>query len=260
MLNIQTLVPLLLTVIPAQATDNPAGQFFAEILGQLDRIGVDVAYMATDIENNIKGYVDDVVLRAEQNVLGKLEETRRAILGEFYEGGPDETGGKTYVTSTVETPAERTTIPTTSTTTTTTPTTSTTTPSTTTTTTKKPLTYEEKGIRLIGSGNSGRIEIYYGGTWGTLCRSFMNPLSYDFAHKKRYISRVACNQLGLPHNNAQVIDSGFPTGNMYAIPTLKFSDIYCFGAEAKLQDCQMSYLGRNQPPCGNSLDIGVLCQ
>jgi len=43
-------------------------------------------------------------------------------------------------------------------------------------------------VRLVGgtSSNEGRLEVYYNGTWGTVCDDFFSDVD----------TRVACNSLG----------------------------------------------------------------
>ena len=46
---------------------------------------------------------------------------------------------------------------------------------------------EQSGdLRLVGTSSSGRLEIYYSGTWGTICDDGFGPTE----------ALVACRQLG----------------------------------------------------------------
>uniref|UniRef100_A0A8P4G986 SRCR domain-containing protein n=1 Tax=Dicentrarchus labrax TaxID=13489 RepID=A0A8P4G986_DICLA len=101
-------------------------------------------------------------------------------------------------------------------------------------------------IRLAGSGStrcSGRVEIYYNNTWGTVCDD-----SWDLNDAK-----VVCRQLGCgPVLSApQSAHFGRGTGPIW------LDNLGCSGSERSLFKC--SHQGFGTHNCGHSEDAGVVC-
>ncbi|XP_051874631.1 deleted in malignant brain tumors 1 protein-like [Pristis pectinata] len=100
-------------------------------------------------------------------------------------------------------------------------------------------------LRLVaGFDNcSGRVEVFFGGTWGTLCDDSWD--SQDAA--------VVCKQLNCGY---PVLASG---GRMFAQGngTIWMDEVKCKGSEFFLWDCQFSAMGRHD--CGYKEDVGVIC-
>ncbi|XP_072112999.1 scavenger receptor cysteine-rich domain-containing protein DMBT1-like [Mobula birostris] len=100
-------------------------------------------------------------------------------------------------------------------------------------------------LRLVaGFDNcSGRIEVFFSGTWGTVCDD-----SWD-----RHDAAVVCRQLNC---GDPVLASGgmlFPLGN----GTIWMDEVKCKGSENFLSDCQISTLHRHD--CGRKETVGVIC-
>ncbi|CAB4000670.1 deleted in malignant brain tumors 1 -like, partial [Paramuricea clavata] len=100
-------------------------------------------------------------------------------------------------------------------------------------------------VRLVGgSHNAGRVEVYYNGTWGTVCDD-----NWDIND-----ARVVCRQLGFQdalaayqgHDN--VLDG---SGRIW------LDDVQCGGHESALFSCRHSRWGNHN--CRHSEDAGVRC-
>ena len=98
-------------------------------------------------------------------------------------------------------------------------------------------------IRLVnGSYNAGRVEVYYSGSWGTVCDD-----EWDIND-----ARVVCKQLGFrdalnAYPNARY---GWGTG-----PIL-LDDARCIGYESSLFSCNIRIRNHN---CYHSEDASVRC-
>ena len=105
----------------------------------------------------------------------------------------------------------------------------------------------ETAVRLVNSFNhssSGRVEIRYSGTWGTICDH-----SWDIQD-----AEVVCRQLGFDGALSAPRDASFGQGN----GPIWLDDINCVGMEISISDCRHSGWGVHN--CGHHDDAGVVCR
>ncbi|XP_072047815.1 scavenger receptor cysteine-rich domain-containing protein DMBT1-like [Amphiura filiformis] len=101
-------------------------------------------------------------------------------------------------------------------------------------------------VRLVGGSNSneGRVEVFYNGTWDTVCHYSWNNND----------AMVVCRQLGFPSGYAQAVSHaqfGEGTGEIWLYA------VSCSGSENGLDECSQNGWGRNT--CDHSADAGVIC-
>ncbi|KAG2469493.1 C163A protein, partial [Polypterus senegalus] len=98
-------------------------------------------------------------------------------------------------------------------------------------------------LRLVGGTNncSGRVEIMYGDTWGTVCDD-----DWDLKDVK-----VVCRQLRCGEAVSAELEFGGGSGVIW------LNKVKCRGTEAHLWDCQHEPLGKND--CVHKEDAGVKC-
>ena len=102
-------------------------------------------------------------------------------------------------------------------------------------------------VRLVSptnSSSSGRVEVFYNGTWGTICDDSWDLQDAD----------VVCRQLGydgaLSAPRAAAFEKG--TGPIW------LDDVGCFGNEKSIFKC--GHQGWGVENCGHSEDAGVVCR
>ena len=100
-------------------------------------------------------------------------------------------------------------------------------------------------MRLIGGGGSGegRVEIYYRGSWGTVC-----DYRWDIDD-----ARVVCLQLGYPHAISAPNKAFFGQGS----GKIWLHVVQCQGDESSIVNCPHSPWGVHG--CCHHEDASVIC-
>ena len=95
----------------------------------------------------------------------------------------------------------------------------------------------------LSANGTGRLEVFYNGTWGTVCDD-----SWDIND-----ARVACRQLGYTYAVRAFQGSDVPDGK----GQIWLDDVRCTGSEQNLVSCTHNGFGNEN--CGHSEDAGVEC-
>ena len=99
-------------------------------------------------------------------------------------------------------------------------------------------------VRLVGvSDRKGRVEVYYNGTWGTVCDDY-----WDIKD-----ARVVCKQLGFQDAEASYLMAFFGEGT----GPIWMDNVQCTGTESSLTECRRSAWGKHG--CSHSEDASVSC-
>ena len=102
-------------------------------------------------------------------------------------------------------------------------------------------------VRLVNSTNSlssGRVEVFYNGTWGTICVD-----SWDLQD-----AEVVCRQLGYNGASSAPVDALFRKGT----GPIWLDDVHCEGNETSITQC--SHRGWGVHNCGRGKNAGVVCR
>ena len=97
----------------------------------------------------------------------------------------------------------------------------------------------------MGSHRQGRVEVYYNGTWGTVCDDL-----WDFKD-----ARVVCRQLGFPDAEAALSGYSVPDGS----GPIWLIYVHCNGDESSIFSCPHHPLRNYADHCYHSEDAGVRC-
>nr|XP_054773383.1 deleted in malignant brain tumors 1 protein-like [Lytechinus pictus] len=102
-----------------------------------------------------------------------------------------------------------------------------------------------ESIRLVdgASDSQGRVEVYYGGEWGTVCDDLWDDTD----------ATVVCQILGLGHSGIALSFAAFGEGSGSII----LDNIECDGTETDLFACPSN--GPNNHDCRHIEDAGVVC-
>ena len=100
-------------------------------------------------------------------------------------------------------------------------------------------------VRLVGgaSDSEGRVEVYYNGSWGTVCDD-----GWDITD-----ANVVCQQLNYSRAISAPGDAYFGAGS----GPIYYDDVVCTGTETRLADCQHDGVGIHN--CYHDEDAGVRC-
>ena len=93
------------------------------------------------------------------------------------------------------------------------------------------------------SPSSGRVEVLYNGTWGTICDN-----SWDLQD-----ANIVCNELGYDGALSAPGDAAFGQGT----GQIWLDGVQCAGNETMIAQC--SHRGWGVHSCGHHEDVGVVC-
>ena len=104
---------------------------------------------------------------------------------------------------------------------------------------------DEGDLRLVASGTPGsargRLEVFLGGTWGTVCDDAFDGNA----------AAVACRQLGFSEA-VETFDA------VPGVLPIVMDDVTCNGTESRLVDCE--FLGATAHNCSHPEDVGLACR
>ena len=108
-----------------------------------------------------------------------------------------------------------------------------------------PITHFVISVRLVGgsSESEGRVELFHGGTWGTVCDD-----SWDIRD-----ASVICRSLGYAGAIAATTEANFGEGT----GRIFLDEVDCSGSETSIFDCSSS--GIENHDCVHAEDAGVRC-
>ena len=101
------------------------------------------------------------------------------------------------------------------------------------------------GLRLAGGSwkGEGRVEIFYNGSWGTVCDDYWDKND----------ARVACRQLGFPDAVSAPRSAYFGNGS----GQVWLDDVGCSGSESTIENCP--HAGWGVKDCSHNEEASVIC-
>ena len=105
--------------------------------------------------------------------------------------------------------------------------------------------YSSWTFQLAGGSSScsGRVEVYYSGSWGTVCDDMFGSTD----------AQVVCREVGCSWSEATATSGYFPAGT----GPIWLDDVACTGSESSLANCQ--HRGWGSHDCGHNEDVEVSC-
>ncbi|PFX14302.1 Deleted in malignant brain tumors 1 protein [Stylophora pistillata] len=106
---------------------------------------------------------------------------------------------------------------------------------------------KENRVRLVSPTNStssGRVEVFYNGTWGTICDDYWKPQDAD----------VVCRQLGYEGALSAPKSAAFERGT----GQIWLDEVKCVGDETSISQC--NHRGWGVHDCGHYEDASVVCR
>ncbi|XP_005407410.1 PREDICTED: galectin-3-binding protein [Chinchilla lanigera] len=104
---------------------------------------------------------------------------------------------------------------------------------------------QDGDMRLVNgaTANEGRVEIFYGDQWGTVCDNLWNLAD----------ANVVCRALGFENATEALGGAAFGPGT----GPVMLDEVQCTGTEPSLASCRS--LGWKKSYCGHEKDAGVVC-
>ncbi|KFZ52091.1 Scavenger receptor cysteine-rich type 1 protein M130, partial [Antrostomus carolinensis] len=110
--------------------------------------------------------------------------------------------------------------------------------------------HRSRQVRLVnGPGRcAGRVEIYYQGSWGTVCDD-----GWELSDATVVCRQLGCGESWGQHDCGHKESARFEAGS----DQIWLDSVNCSGAEAALWDCPAESWGQHD--CGHKEDAGVIC-
>ena len=102
------------------------------------------------------------------------------------------------------------------------------------------------------NGDSGRVQVFYNNTWGTVCSETWDNLD----------AMIVCRMLGFNTSASSALPTnvGSQFGSASQLAPIWLSNIQCTGTESSLNSCLQATVGNHTCVIGHTQDAGVYCQ